>query len=66
MDIKFKGKRHDWIKWLAVLTVALLLCCRVYYLVDTVWNGAFVRWFTKHYMVDWGGLDDGGNFHYTY
>ena len=61
-----KGKLHDWIKWLAVLTVALLLCCGVYYLVDTVWNGAFVRWFTKHYMVDWGGLDDGGNFHYTY
>ena len=66
MDIKLKGKLHDWIKWLAVLTVALLLCCGVYYLVDTVWNGAFVRWFTKHYMVDWGGLDDGGNFHYTY
>ena len=61
-----RGKLHDWIKWLAVLTVALLLCCGVYYLVDTVWNGAFVRWFTKHYMVDWGGLDDGGNFHYTY
>lgn len=61
-----KGKLHDWIKWLAVLTVALLLCCGVYYLVDTVWNGAFVRWFTKHYMVDWGGLDEGGNFHYTY
>lgn len=66
MDIKLKGKLHDWIKWLAVLTVALLLCCGVYYLVDTVWNGAFVRWFTKHYMVDWGGLDEGGNFHYTY
>lgn len=66
MDIKLRGKLHDWIKWLAVLTVALLLCCGVYYLVDTVWNGAFVRWFTKHYMVDWGGLDEGGNFHYTY
>lgn len=38
------------VKILAAVLLIPVLCIALYYLVDSVWNGAFVDWFEKNYM----------------
>lgn len=43
-----------------VVLIALILCYIIYYLADNVWNGTFVDWFTRNYMVSYDAyMDDG-------
>ena len=45
-----KSKLKSGIKLVAALLIGLLVCMGIYYLVDQVWNGAFVDWFYDHCM----------------
>lgn len=34
-----------------IFVMGIVLCCGIYYLVDVIWNGSFVDWFMRKYMI---------------
>lgn len=34
-----------------IFVIGIALCCGIYYLVDVIWNGSFVDWFMRKYMI---------------
>lgn len=36
--------------------LSVLVCCGIYYFVDHVWNGFFVDWFMREYMVEYDSV----------
>lgn len=50
MDTKLKTKFSTSIKIIVAFVVGIGLCLGIYYLVDTIWNGAFVNWFSSNYL----------------
>ena len=49
-DIKLKHKFSFYLKLIVSICAGLLFCLLLYYLVDTIWNGAVLDWFDKNYM----------------
>lgn len=54
------------IKMVLAAVIAVLLCFALYDLVDRVWNGVFVDWFTKKYMMRDTARDADGILHYVW
>lgn len=52
----------------AVLAMAagILLCFAIFDLVDRVWNGVVVDWFSRHYMMHYSEQDADGVWHYVW
>lgn len=50
--------------WAAI--VGIVVCFALYYLVDWVWNGIFVDWFTERYMMRHTEQDAEGVMHYVW
>ena len=50
MAIKLRTKRKLIGQGLLVLVFVIGICMMLYYLLDHVWNGAFVNWFSENYM----------------
>lgn len=50
MGTKLKTKISKIVTLLGSLVLGIIVCFGLYYLVDTVWNGFFVDWFTSKYM----------------
>lgn len=50
-DIKLKNKISKLAALSGICILGLLVCFGLYYLVDIVWNGAFVDWFASRYMI---------------
>lgn len=50
MAIKLRTKRKLIGQGLLVLVFVIGICMTLYYLLDHVWNGAFVNWFSENYM----------------
>lgn len=63
MDTKLKNKPEQYLKFAAALTAGILACWVLYDLVDRVWNGLFVDWFTGRYMIRQTFLDARGMAH---
>lgn len=54
------------IKMVLAAVLGVLLCFALYDLVDRVWNGVFVDWFTKKYMMRDMSRDADGVLHYVW
>ena len=50
MAIKLRTNRKLIGQGLLVLVFVIGICMTLYYLLDHVWNGAFVNWFSENYM----------------
>lgn len=50
MGIKLKAKISKPATLFGICILGIIVCFGLYYLVDTVWNGFFVDWFTSKYM----------------
>lgn len=62
-------RRREWLrigKMVFVAVIGVILCFVLYDLVDRVWNGVFVDWFTDHYMVRYPKKDVDGVMHYVW
>lgn len=46
--------------------VGIIVCFALYYLIDWVWNGVFVDWFTERYMMHYTDRDADGVLHYVW
>ena len=51
VDTKLKIDPKKYLKFAAALTAGMFLCFLLYDLLDRVWNGLFVDWFTGRYMI---------------
>ena len=60
MKSKPKKTKRTILIFSAIIFLALMLCFEIYYLMDNVWNGTFVDWFSRNYMTIYDTyLDDG-------
>ena len=60
MKSKPKKTKRTILIFSAIIFLALMLCFEIYYLMDNVWNGTFVDWFSRNYMRIYDTyLDDG-------
>ncbi|WP_330618896.1 sensor histidine kinase [Extibacter sp. GGCC_0201] len=50
-DISLKAGAFRYARILFAVAVIPALCFIIYYLIDNLWNGAFVEWFEKNYML---------------
>lgn len=54
------------LKTIAAAALGIFICFALYDLVDRVWNGVFVDWFTDHYMIWHTEKDSEGVLHYVW
>ncbi len=46
-----KNKILNVISFFAIIITGVGACLGLYYLIDTIWNGSMVDWFTRYYMI---------------
>lgn len=64
VDIKLKAEIGRQIRLFVMLLAAAVLCIVLYDLVDRVYNGVFVDWFSNRYMTRRRAMDVDGIWHY--
>lgn len=60
------AERLRFLKAVMIAAVGIFMCFALYDLVDRVWNGVFVDWFTDHYMERHTMRDADGVMHYVW
>lgn len=60
MKSEWKKKGRTILIFVVSICTALILCFIIYYLVDIIWNGTFVEWFSRNYMTTYDALMDDG------
>lgn len=60
MVIKLKVKMSISEKLAIACIAGIVLCFVLYFLIDNVWNGSFVDWFTKNYIQNYISIDSAG------
>ncbi len=54
------------LKVVLLMVAGILLCFALFDLVDRVWNGIFVDWFSQRYMMHYSERDADGALHYVW
>ncbi len=55
--IKLKTKILAFVKIVFTFIIAVSICYGLYYLFDYVWNGSFVDWFTKNFILQYNNTN---------
>ncbi|MDO4321147.1 MAG: HAMP domain-containing sensor histidine kinase [Lachnospiraceae bacterium] len=48
-----KPKAREILKAVTLCVLGVLVCCGIFYFVDNVWNGFFIDWFMRNYMLEY-------------
>ena len=51
-DIKLKANYSKPIKMAVTFIIGIAICFGLFFLIDVIWNGAFVDWFVRSYMIE--------------